>query len=567
MKATILLAQTPVFDSITRNMENILAGLEYAQEGDILVYPEGAISGCAGDLTLLNKIQADQLGESIEELRCQAQTRQIQLWIGSYIQEGGQWFNAAFGFTPNGGAHQYRKVNLATHEQKILSPGSDLAVFELEVGGNSLRVGVQICSEIRFPEQWGWLARQGCEVFLHLNNAGNEPQLKSVWRSHLVSYAAANQRYVISVNSASNKQTCPTMAVSPNGSVVAEILSDKSEFRRVEIDLEQVSDHTIQQSRQDLVMYSVPEKKERRRILRAMRLNKLQNDLEDTRNNPDLYKEENLTARTEAFEFIRMIDDMYALRPRDQHLEDLYRQGMALRNRLEKINHKVFAKLRGRMKLGITHPDQLREIFKRYTDYQVEHPGKPHYGYEDLDGLISGVFFTSPLPEESLEREPGMIRYQSTPASVILEMIDQSKFSKEDIFYDLGSGLGLVVNLVHILTGVRCVGVEYQPSYSRYAEQIAMDFGLDEVAFINADVRTVDISDGTVFYLFNPFGGHIFDAVMQNLFILAGKQEITICSYGTCTEEIAMLPWLEIDDPDTKHDFKLAIFRSKRALG
>ena len=102
--------------------------------------------------------------------------RQIHLWVGTYIQDGSQWFNAAFGFTPSGGAHQYRKINLATHERGTISPGSDLPVFELQVPEGILKVGVQICREIRYPEQWGWLAQQGAQAILHLNNAvGDHP--------------------------------------------------------------------------------------------------------------------------------------------------------------------------------------------------------------------------------------------------------------------------------------------------------------------------------------------------------------------------------------------------------
>jgi hypothetical protein len=142
-------------------------------------------------------------------------------------------------------------------------------------------------------------------------------------------------------------------------------------------------------------------------------------------------------------------------------------------------------------------------------------------------------------------------------------MVDQVKFKTHDIFYDLGSGLGLVVGLVHILTGVRCEGVEYQPSYFQYAQQLAKDFNLEGVTFINTDVQEVDLSEGTIFYLFNPFGGDIFEAVMANLSLLAEKKPLTVCSYGSCTEQIAQLPWLAIENPETVHDFKLGVFRSK----
>jgi hypothetical protein len=66
-----------------------------------------------------------------------------------------------------------------------------------------------------------------------------------------------------------------------------------------------------------------------------------------------------------------------------------------------------------------------------------------------------------------------------------------------------------------------------------------------------------------VFFLFNPFGGRIFDTVMDKLQAEAQARRITICSYGSCTEQIAVLPWLEIKNPETIHDFKLAVFKSK----
>ena len=187
-------------------------------------------------------------------------------------------------------------------------------------------------------------------------------------------------------------------------------------------------------------------------------------------------------------------------------------------------------------------PAQLREYFDTFTDYKVGNPGQPHYGYEDLDGLISGVLLSKPTPEETLERIPGMVRYQPTPTSVLLELIDQVKFSQEDVFFDLGSGLGQVVGLVNILTAVRCVGIEYQPAYYAYAVQMVSDFGLRNTAFINTDAQEADYAEGTVFFMFNPFGGRIFDVVLDRLRSEAEKRKITICSYGSCTEPIAEHP-------------------------
>jgi predicted amidohydrolase/predicted RNA methylase len=564
MIVPFLLAQFPVLVSIQENIKTILAALDHAQPGEIVVFPEGAVSGYSHDLSFLKDIDPLQLNTALDKLRDQAQARQIHLWVGAFIPDGSQWFNAAFGFTPSGGAHQYRKINLANHERGVISPGSDLPVFELKMPDGILKVGLQICREIRYPEQWGWLARRGAQVILHLNNAVDDTRFQQVWRSHLISHAASNQRYVVSVNNAASEQNSPTIAISPEGWVLDEIVSEKAAFRRVEMDLSRVSDWYLNQSRGDVVGLSVPTNRERRKILRSMKLSKLQADLDNVRNNPKLYDEPNLRARTEAFELINLIEDMHTIRPRDKELNGIYQQGMELRQQLVDINAGLFTQLRERVQLKDYTPSQLREYFDTFTDYKALNQGQPHYGYEDLDGLISGLLLFKPTPEETLERKPGMIHYQPTPASVILELVDQVELSDDDVFYDLGSGLGQVVGLVNILTGMACVGIEYQPAYYAYAVQMATDLGLTNTTFINADAQEVDYVSGTVFFMFNPFGGRIFDVVLARLQAEAVKRKITICSYGSCTEPIAQHSWLKIRHPDTVHDFKLAVFDSVR---
>jgi predicted amidohydrolase/precorrin-6B methylase 2 len=562
MKLPVLLAQFAVSLSISSNLKHISGLLAQAEPGDLVLFPEGALSGYDPNLSFLLMLDIEELVDALEQLRNQAIQRGIHLWVGSYYREQGLWFNAAFGFTPNGGAHQYRKVNLATTERGVITPGSGLPVFELETVAGVVKVGVQICREIRYPEQWGWLARQGAEVFLHLNNATDNEHQLPIWRSHLVSHAACNQRYLLSSNKAAAQQNCPTMAVSPEGRILAEIISDQSAARRLELDLSEVSNWYLDGARPDVVSIEEPTHKERRKILRSMKMEKLIKDLEDLRANPDLYEESNLNARTEALEFIRMIEEMYLLRPRDQDLQELYHQAQIFRRRLEGINTRLFAQLRGKLEMGQYTPALLRTHFDAYTDYRPENAGSPHYGYDDLDGLVSGVFFSRPTPDETLERQPGMIRYQPTPASVILELIDQVGFKPQDVFFDLGSGLGHVLALVRLLAGVRCVGIEYQPSYAAYAQEMVSELGLIGITILNGDARDADYSQGTVFFMFNPFGGRIFDTIMDKLQAQADTRQITIGSYGSCTAQIAALPWLSIQDTQTIDDFKLAIFRS-----
>lgn len=116
--------------------------------------------------------------------------------------------------------------------------------------------------------------------------------------------------------------------------------------------------------------------------------------------------------------------------------------------------------------------------------------------------------------------------------------------------------------LMHLLAGIPCIGVEFEPVYYGYAVQRAANLGFTVAKFINADAREVDYSKGTVFFLFNPFGGEIFNTVFARLEKEAQTRQITICSYGAGTPPIDELPWLEVADPGTVDEVCLAIFRS-----
>ncbi len=293
-----------------------------------------------------------------------------------------------------------------------------------------------------------------------------------------------------------------------------------------------------------------------------MKLHKLKADLEALNNNQALFEESQFNARKEALNFVAIIEELYTSRHPDSELTNLYERAQHLGDRILAFNDAQFQSLRNEILAGVKG-EHLRDLLNPFTNYSPENQGQPHYGFENLDSLIEGVLIPLPHPEPTSERAYGMVRYEPTPVSVILELFDQVRFSKDDVFYDLGSGLGKVVLLVHLLAGIPCIGVEYEPAYCKYAAQRAAMLGLSGAIFINADARDVDYSKGTVFFLFNPFGGEIFNAVFAKLKEEAQSRQITICSYGAGTLPLADLPWLQVADLGTVDEVCLAIFRSK----
>lgn len=253
MNITALVAQFPVSLSVQRNLEMMDSVLEQTNTGDLVLFPEGSISGYSTNLSFLKQIDHSALMNGVEHLQGEVKKRNITVWAGTCVKLDDKWFNAAYGFSADGKIQVYYKINLANHERGTFSTGNHLPLFELNMPDGKVVIGVQICRELRYPEQWGWLARRGAQIFLHLNNAIGDHSYQPIWKSHLVSRAAETQRFVLSANNAAPEQISPTIAIAPDGRIIKEVVSPELSVLRVELDLSRISDLYLHQSRTDVV--------------------------------------------------------------------------------------------------------------------------------------------------------------------------------------------------------------------------------------------------------------------------------------------------------------------------
>jgi predicted amidohydrolase len=147
----------------------------------------------------------------------------------------------------------YRKVNLAAAERGRFRAGDDLPVFEAPASaGGVVQIGVQLCRELRFPEQWRSLAERGARLFLHLNHGQGDSTVFQTWRAMLIARAAENQRFLVSANAASASQHCPSTVIAPDGDVMLELRVGKTDVQRADLDLDQNADWYLGQRRRDL---------------------------------------------------------------------------------------------------------------------------------------------------------------------------------------------------------------------------------------------------------------------------------------------------------------------------
>lgn len=163
---------------------------EETRPGDVVILPEAALSGYDDELSGLAGLDPAALSAAAGSVAAAVRDRAVHLICGTLWPTGHGWCNAAVYFGPDGRRWTYQKVNLAQHERGRLVAGSALPLLAMP----EVTVGVQICREIRFPEQWHVLARRGAQLFAYPTYAANPREPAGVWRSHLVSRAAETQR-------------------------------------------------------------------------------------------------------------------------------------------------------------------------------------------------------------------------------------------------------------------------------------------------------------------------------------------------------------------------------------
>ena len=117
-------------------------------------------------------------------------------------------------------------------------------------------------------------------------------------------------------------------------------------------------------------------------------------------------------------------------------------------------------------------------------------------------------------------------------AQRISDFLSITRPGQRDTVYDLGCGNGKFAITVAASSSARVKGVEYGQTYVESARRTAERFALPNLEFIHSDVRDVDLSDGTAFYLFFPFWGEVAHAVARVLGGIARARDITVYASG-----------------------------------
>ncbi len=283
--------------------------------------------------------------------------------------------------------------------------------------------------------------------------------------------------------------------------------------------------------------------------------------------NETLFVETNFVERVDAlerleFQILDLIENVLYEHGYREELARLQQRAGHMWQRLDAVNDQLFCRLRAQLAFDTDTTTTLPQLFDTYVGRAVPTHNRDPLGYDCLDVFVDGLLSMESAPEETKAIQSGMIGYQATPARVILAFIEQAHLRADDVFYDLGSGLGRIVLLVGLLSAAPAKGIEFEPAYCAYAQQRAYSLHLARVTFINVDARQADYADGTVFFMYTPFTGRLLQEVLDKLQEEARSRPITVATYGPCTLHVAQQSWLQPPAGQTLHDRHVALFTS-----
>lgn len=218
----------------------------------LVVFPEMADTGYA--MPVIQKHATEWREGAVPQLQEVARSLAIGIISGVSEREGGAIYNSQVAIDASGQiVAKYRKTHLfgpaPVEEHKCFSPGD--ALVSLPFG--SLRLGLTICYDLRFPEVYRVLAcEQGVNVFI-ISSAWPFPRAEHL-RVLAIARAIENQSYVILSNRVGKDagvSTCGGSAIIDSyGVIVAAASADREELVVAE-----VAEETIRSVRNRMAVF------------------------------------------------------------------------------------------------------------------------------------------------------------------------------------------------------------------------------------------------------------------------------------------------------------------------
>jgi SAM-dependent methyltransferase len=137
-------------------------------------------------------------------------------------------------------------------------------------------------------------------------------------------------------------------------------------------------------------------------------------------------------------------------------------------------------------------------------------------GYEPLIDPLTGRAF-APYSDKALCNDA--LRYQASDYLNIRRVARKLHLGECDVFYDIGCGKGRVVCTLATYRLGRVIGIDLDETLCEIARKNAarMRGKKTPIDIRCEDAAVADLSDGTVFFMYNPFGPETLKKMLDNI--------------------------------------------------
>ena len=160
----------PTVGDLAGNMAKIIRHCESARDelaGDVIIFPELAVSGYPPEDLLLRKDFLAQCDRSLAELT--SSVRGITVIVGHPLSENGKVFNALSVLRDGEVLARYRKRHLPNYavfdEKRYFDAGREAKVIDI----NGVRVGLTVCEDIWQPGPVKQSVALGADLIVSIN--------------------------------------------------------------------------------------------------------------------------------------------------------------------------------------------------------------------------------------------------------------------------------------------------------------------------------------------------------------------------------------------------------------
>ena len=160
----------PTVGDLAGNLAKIIRHCESARDelaGDVIIFPELAVSGYPPEDLLLRKDFLAQCDRSLAELT--SSVRGITVIVGHPLSENGKVFNALSVLRDGEVLARYRKRHLPNYavfdEKRYFDAGREAKVIDI----NGVRVGLTVCEDIWQPGPVKQSAALGADLVVSIN--------------------------------------------------------------------------------------------------------------------------------------------------------------------------------------------------------------------------------------------------------------------------------------------------------------------------------------------------------------------------------------------------------------